>query len=40
VLRTTQLGLSYVTDGQTVPDDIELADQRRLARRVLGMAEK
>jgi flagellar biosynthesis protein FlhF len=40
VLRTTQLGLSYVTDGQNVPDDIELADQRRLARRVLGMVEK
>jgi flagellar biosynthesis protein FlhF len=40
VLRSTQLGLSYVTDGQNVPDDIEVADQRRLARRVLGMAEK
>jgi flagellar biosynthesis protein FlhF len=40
VLRSTQLGLSYVTDGQNVPDDIELADQRRLARRVLGMAER
>ncbi len=40
VLRSTQLGLSYVTDGQNVPDDIELADKRRLARRVLGMEVK
>ncbi len=29
--------LSYVTDGQNVPDDIEVADKRRLARMVLGM---
>ena len=37
LLRSTKLPLSYVTDGQNVPDDIEPADSRRLARMVLGM---
>jgi flagellar biosynthesis protein FlhF len=37
LLRSTKLPLSYVTDGQNVPDDIEPADSRRLARKVLGM---
>jgi flagellar biosynthesis GTPase FlhF len=29
-----------LTDGQNVPDDIEAASQRRLARMVLGMEVK
>jgi flagellar biosynthesis protein FlhF len=37
LLRSSNLPLSYVTDGQNVPDDIELADSRKLARMVLGM---
>jgi len=37
VLRTSKLPLSYLTDGQNVPDDIEVADRRKLARGVLGM---
>jgi flagellar biosynthesis protein FlhF len=40
LLRSSKLALSYVTDGQNVPDDIEPADQRRLARMVLGMELK
>ena len=37
VLRASHLPLSYLTNGQNVPDDIQPADQRRLARLVLGM---
>ncbi|HEV2969058.1 MAG TPA: flagellar biosynthesis protein FlhF [Pirellulales bacterium] len=37
LLRSCKLPLSYVTDGQNVPDDIEPADRRKLARMVLGM---
>jgi len=37
LLRTSKLPLSYLTNGQNVPDDIEPADSRRLARVVLGM---
>lgn len=37
VLRTSKLPLSYVTNGQNVPDDIETADSGRLARLVLAM---
>ncbi|HKD36826.1 MAG TPA: hypothetical protein VKB78_08490, partial [Pirellulales bacterium] len=37
LLRSCKLPLSYVTDGQNVPDDIEPADSRKLARTVLGM---
>ncbi len=37
LLRSSKLPLSYMTDGQNVPDDIEPADSRRLARMVLGM---
>ena len=40
LLRSSKLPLSYVTDGQNVPDDIEAADQRRLARIILGMEVK
>jgi flagellar biosynthesis protein FlhF len=37
LLRSCKLPLSYVTDGQNVPDDIEPAESRKLARMVLGM---
>jgi len=37
LLRTSRLPLSYLTNGQNVPDDIETADAGRLARLVLGM---
>jgi flagellar biosynthesis protein FlhF len=37
LLRASNLPLSYVTDGQNVPDDIEPADKRRIVRMVLGM---
>ena len=40
LLRSSKLPLSYVTDGQNVPDDIAPADARRLARLVLGMEDK
>jgi flagellar biosynthesis protein FlhF len=37
LLRASGLPLSYVTNGQNVPDDIAAADRRQLARIVLGM---
>ena len=37
LLRSCDLPLSYVTNGQNVPDDIRPADAKRLARLVLGM---
>jgi flagellar biosynthesis protein FlhF len=37
LLRAAKLPLSYVTDGQNVPDDIDTADPGRMARMVLGM---
>jgi flagellar biosynthesis protein FlhF len=37
LLRGCRLPLSYLTDGQNVPDDIQVAQSRRLARVVLGM---
>jgi flagellar biosynthesis protein FlhF len=37
LVRSSQLPVSYITNGQSVPDDIEAADARRLARMVLGM---
>ena len=37
--RSCKLPLSYVTNGQNVPDDIRPADPRRLARVVLGMEQ-
>ncbi len=40
LLRTCPLPLSYLTDGQNVPDDIQPADRRRLARLVLGQTEE
>lgn len=36
--RSCRLPLSYVTNGQNVPDDIAAADPRQLARIVLGMS--
>lgn len=36
LIRSSRLPLSYVTDGQSVPDDIAAADSARLARIVLG----
>jgi flagellar biosynthesis protein FlhF len=36
LLRTSRLPVSYLTNGQNVPDDIEAAVAARLARRVLG----
>ena len=37
LLRSSGLPLSYVTDGQDVPDDIQTADARRLASTILGV---
>jgi len=37
LMRKSRLPLSYLTNGQNVPDDIETADSARLARLVLGM---
>jgi flagellar biosynthesis protein FlhF len=37
LLRSSRLPLSYLTDGQIVPDDIRVAEKRRIARLVLGM---
>lgn len=39
LLRSSKLPLSYVTNGQNVPDDIEAAECRRLARLVLGVED-
>ena len=36
LIHHSQLPLSYLTNGQNVPDDIEPADPRRLARTVLS----
>jgi flagellar biosynthesis protein FlhF len=36
LLRACRLPLSYLTNGQNVPDDIETADPRRFALMVLG----
>ena len=36
VLRSSGLPLSYLTNGQNVPDDIEVANARRLARLILA----
>ena len=37
VLESSNLPLSYLTNGQNVPDDIETADASRVARLVLAM---
>ncbi|MGE5371341.1 MAG: flagellar biosynthesis protein FlhF [Solirubrobacterales bacterium] len=36
VVHRTRSPISYITNGQNVPDDIELLDEFRLARMVLG----
>lgn len=36
LLRDSALPLSYVTNGQNVPDDMEVADRKKLARRILA----
>lgn len=36
LLRSCGLPLSYVTNGQNVPDDIDQADCRKIAREILG----
>lgn len=38
LLRACKLPLSYLTNGQNVPDDIVEADQRAVARMVAGLA--
>ncbi len=40
LLRSCQLPLSYVTNGQNVPDDIEPADRRRLTRTMLNLEQQ
>ncbi len=37
LLRRSRLPLSYLTDGQNVPDDIAVAEPRRLARLILNL---
>jgi flagellar biosynthesis protein FlhF len=37
LLRSCRIPLSYLTNGQNVPDDIEVADPLRLARQILAM---
>jgi len=39
VLRRVKLRVSYLTHGQAVPDDIEVASASRLARLILGFHE-
>ncbi|MEX0586954.1 MAG: hypothetical protein WD176_09930, partial [Pirellulales bacterium] len=36
LVRASRLPISYLTDGQNVPDDIQVADCRKLAQMVLG----
>lgn len=38
LIQEAGLSIRYLTDGQTVPDDIEAADPYELARRLLGRA--
>jgi flagellar biosynthesis protein FlhF len=40
LLRSCKLPLSYVTNGQNVPDDIDHADSRSLAHTVLGIDQR
>jgi flagellar biosynthesis protein FlhF len=39
VLRSSKLPLSYLTNGQNVPDDIEMADPHRVAKLILGVEQ-
>jgi flagellar biosynthesis protein FlhF len=36
LVRGCELPISYLTDGQDVPDDIQVAERRALAGRLLG----
>jgi flagellar biosynthesis protein FlhF len=38
VARSCQLPVSYVTDGQNVPDDIQVAQKHTLAQQILGLS--
>lgn len=38
LVRACRLPLSYITDGQNVPDDIQVVKRRELATRLLGIA--
>jgi flagellar biosynthesis protein FlhF len=38
VVRNSQLPLSYLTDGQDVPDDIQVAQSRKLAQLLLAIS--
>lgn len=40
LVRACNLPLSYLTNGQNVPDDIEVAEAARIARMILGMEEE
>jgi flagellar biosynthesis protein FlhF len=40
LLRNCRLPLSYLTNGQNVPDDIAAADPKRLARMMLDVSEQ
>lgn len=37
LVRECELPVSYLTDGQNVPDDIQVADKRSMAERLLGV---
>jgi flagellar biosynthesis protein FlhF len=37
LLKASRLPLSYLTNGQNVPDDIEAAESKRLAKLILGL---
>jgi flagellar biosynthesis protein FlhF len=37
LVRACRLPISYLTDGQNVPDDITVAEQRRMANMLLGI---
>ena len=36
LVRECQLPISYLTDGQNVPDDIQVAERRRVGGDVVG----
>ena len=37
LLRACRLPVSYLTDGQNVPDDIQIANRRQMAYSLLGI---
>jgi flagellar biosynthesis protein FlhF len=40
LVRASRLPVSYLTNGQNVPDDIETAEPSRMARLILGMEKR